>query len=109
MDRTGFITEDFESVEQATRVLNANGYTDNLIIKKAGIFSTNLDRKIEEKELTIYETHRSTSQNGLVRMLFAIAKEREPLGTLSIACGAQHADGITQIQDLKKYFKLENQ
>jgi hypothetical protein len=109
MNRTGFIKEDFDSIEQATRVLNANGYSDTLMVKERGIFSSTTNDYIPEEGMTIHETHRTKSKDDLVRVLFALTKNQEPLGTLSIACGAEHADEITKLEELKQYFKLENQ
>jgi hypothetical protein len=109
MDRTGFIKTHFESIEQATRVLNATGYTDSLVIRENGLYSTNRGEYLSIENIGIHESHRTTSKQSLVRVLFAFTEDRKPLGTLSIACGAEHADAITKVSDLLSYFKLENQ
>jgi|GEM_PF-3550720 hypothetical protein len=107
-DITGFIKEGFESLEQATRVLNATGYEDTLVVKEKGIYSSKSDKYLDHDTLDIFETHRIKSREGLVRVLFAITEEEQPLGTLSLACGAEHADEIRKIEDLLSFFKLEN-
>jgi len=109
MDRTGFIKTHYESIEQATRVLNTMGYTDTLVIKQDGIYSTTKCHYFNLENLSIYEAHRTKSKQNLVRVLFAIRHKGEPLGTISIACGSTYVDAITKVVELLAYFKLENQ
>lgn len=109
MDRTGFIKTNYESIEQATRLLNTSGYNDTLVIKENGIYSTSKSHYLKLENLSIYEAHRTKSKQNLVRVLFAIKHNGEPMGTVSIACGATYADAITKVVDLLVYFKLENQ
>lgn len=109
MNITGSTKVEYDSLEDATRILNDRGYSDTLEVRKEGLWSTNENGVIPTGNLGLYEAHRiENTENDSVRILFSVTNKDEPYGTLQITCGAEHADEEFHLENIMKYIQKES-